>query len=765
MKKKKEKISKTDRAKRIDEYVQNWASDTSLNCDQPDYTKQIKDMVHKMLIDRENSIKNYVTKKTIEHSNMSIGEVSKTDNIYNKRREKALLNYLPIISKQYKTKYPNIAIERCIMHISTCMTDTYPDSAFVKDGKHTSDSIAMPIAVFILDALNKNDMLEEALNYLPDGEDILNDSDIPDDSDSVHTDNTIKRMMYLIKHRDDNNERHAFYNHTSATRVKTTQNNKNITTNRARMDKILSMMPKEIIENAQNKFKTKFFEYLEIFFKTCSEPWETITTTNIQISDTIKSIDDVTNKARQIRQKTETTFKKTIKDQIQKNKNILTLKSSSFDLNNIENIAHTIYDDNKRLYDLEDKHDELLNQIDSLTKTNKDAYTLYNNTIWTLLNSHDYNYKSDIQAINNEMHKFDIENPYEIIFGFFSLLDDNDDLPWLIELSCGLLDIAISYLPFLTPACTRLRKKIRETEYDTIIDITECKDDEYKDYSNLNNQLYKKRYTNFITHKIFKDDDVTEDELININTPQLISQICDIAIPRDMTFTNSKLVRILMKTGMSKKCAQMFSLLAETIKRLRIRNKKAIEEIKAQYGNNTTTELQNTIEKQAQQISELKTAAYNTKKELQNAQKETQSIKDNTKLEHDELIQLRELIYTLQNSNTETEITLDNNIQLPYTSKQKIIIYGGHESWRNSIKSLLLNVRFIEPNEKPNSNTIRNADIIWMQTNAMPHDNYYKIMDIARQYKIPVKYFKYASAEKCAYQFANDMESKITNDI
>ena len=129
----------------------------------------------------------------------------------------------------------------------------------------------------------------------------------------------------------------------------------------------------------------------------------------------------------------------------------------------------------------------------------------------------------------------------------------------------------------------------------------------------------------------------------------------------------------------------------------------------------------------------------NTKKELQNAQKEAQSIKDNTKLEHDELIQLRELVYTLQNSNTETEITLDNNIQLPYTSKQKIIIYGGHESWRNSIKSLLLNVRFIEPNEKPNSNTIRNADIIWMQTNAMPHDHYYKIMDIARQYKIPVR--------------------------
>ena len=63
-------------------------------------------------------------------------------------------------------------------------------------------------------------------------------------------------------------------------------------------------------------------------------------------------------------------------------------------------------------------------------------------------------------------------------------------------------------------------------------------------------------------------------------------------------------------------------------------------------------------------------------------------------------------------------------------------------------------VKIIEPNENPNINLIRNADAIWMQTNAMPHSYYGKIMDIARQRKIPIKYFTYGSAELCARQLA-----------
>ncbi|MGN1137498.1 MAG: hypothetical protein ACI4SF_14920, partial [Oscillospiraceae bacterium] len=76
--------------------------------------------------------------------------------------------------------------------------------------------------------------------------------------------------------------------------------------------------------------------------------------------------------------------------------------------------------------------------------------------------------------------------------------------------------------------------------------------------------------------------------------------------------------------------------------------------------------------------------------------------------------------------------------------------------WLKAIKPMLPNVKFIDPYTKPDANLIRHADVVWMQTNAMPHSFYGKIMEIVRQRKIPVKYFAYASADKCAKQLAED---------
>ena len=47
---------------------------------------------------------------------------------------------------------------------------------------------------------------------------------------------------------------------------------------------------------------------------------------------------------------------------------------------------------------------------------------------------------------------------------------------------------------------------------------------------------------------------------------------------------------------------------------------------------------------------------------------------------------------------------------------------------------------------------IKNADVLWLQTNAMPHSLYYKIIDRARNSNIRIKYFSFPSAKKCAVQ-------------
>ena len=121
-----------------------------------------------------------------------------------------------------------------------------------------------------------------------------------------------------------------------------------------------------------------------------------------------------------------------------------------------------------------------------------------------------------------------------------------------------------------------------------------------------------------------------------------------------------------------------------------------------------------------------------------------------------ELSELRTMIRESADSDEAAPVT----VSFPYTSSKRAVIFGGHDSWVKAIKPLLDNVRFISPSEQPNTGVIMNAGVVWIQTNALGHSSYYKIIDVIRKNDIKVCYFKYASAEKCAEQFAlEDMQS------
>lgn len=85
-----------------------------------------------------------------------------------------------------------------------------------------------------------------------------------------------------------------------------------------------------------------------------------------------------------------------------------------------------------------------------------------------------------------------------------------------------------------------------------------------------------------------------------------------------------------------------------------------------------------------------------------------------------------------------------------------LIVFGGHESWVREIRRKLPTVRFIDRSAVPNANMIRKADAIWVQTNAMCHSQYYKVVDEAKKNNIPIRYFSFASPNKCAEQFVQE---------
>ena len=55
---------------------------------------------------------------------------------------------------------------------------------------------------------------------------------------------------------------------------------------------------------------------------------------------------------------------------------------------------------------------------------------------------------------------------------------------------------------------------------------------------------------------------------------------------------------------------------------------------------------------------------------------------------------------------------------------------------------------------------IRNADEIWFQTNALSHKLYDAVTDCAAGHAIPIRYFRYASATKCAEQLIQAQRTK-----
>ena len=81
------------------------------------------------------------------------------------------------------------------------------------------------------------------------------------------------------------------------------------------------------------------------------------------------------------------------------------------------------------------------------------------------------------------------------------------------------------------------------------------------------------------------------------------------------------------------------------------------------------------------------------------------------------------------------------------------MVFGGHDSFLRAIKPMLNNVKFMELEQYGfDPNIVRNADVVWVQTNCISHSQYKNIVKIVRTAGVQLRYFGYASAEKCAEQ-------------
>ena len=95
----------------------------------------------------------------------------------------------------------------------------------------------------------------------------------------------------------------------------------------------------------------------------------------------------------------------------------------------------------------------------------------------------------------------------------------------------------------------------------------------------------------------------------------------------------------------------------------------------------------------------------------------------------------------------------ERKISYPYSTRKRTVIFGGHDTFLKAIKPMLPNVRFIDSSYMTFSpELVRNSDIVWVQTNCISHPMFWNVVKYAKQYGVQLRYFLYASAEKCADQ-------------
>lgn len=164
------------------------------------------------------------------------------------------------------------------------------------------------------------------------------------------------------------------------------------------------------------------------------------------------------------------------------------------------------------------------------------------------------------------------------------------------------------------------------------------------------------------------------------------------------------------------------------------------------------------VEELTRQIKEMRRALHDAERAAKQFQDRLLETERQARSDHDELVQLRDTLFRIKNDE-DLEEAAETGIKLPYQVRRRVLSFGGHDTWRNTIRPLLPGVRFFETDKLPDISALKAADVVWIQTNAMSHKFYYRIIETSRKNGIPVRYFGFASARKCAEQLAIDESS------
>lgn len=583
-------------------------------------------------------------------------------------------------------------------------------------------------AIWILDVLKAYGKIEDAVSLLPRDPSLLDTVEIEEFWDPCHSYDVIRGMVYVIEHRNDDcvgiksDEKPPFHRALLDDFTATgTQHQK--VPSRTTYEKIIDMIPDLDIEESVNNYEAAFDSCMERYYKFRYVSFS-------RIKDCVDEIDRSVQSHKKDKKPVSTTPFVPLAV-IPERDTVRQMSVREIGISgHVDKVSESQqWKDSIRL--LFDKYKKLESDADGLLAGSVSNFS------WTYQQWCD-NYDETYAPI---MIDFKILDPFELCFAYLYLLDTDSDLPWLAYPSSCILNLCSTMMPWIN-------------SHTNIV----CRYDNYADYRDMDFGSPYELSLEFSGDPVDAQDDDCLETDHRSSVAKAVFDITGCLLPRDLKVTDVFSNILEDYYGMDDKDAAA-KVMAYVSILYYVQNKTRFPDISRSLMKTISShlhqidELQKTVSDLKKQRDELNDSVHALQRDLKKAQEKSSSEEQKNRAALQELAELREIVYNMNQENAPDESSQKDtdDIVFPYHTNGKIVVFGGHDSWVKAIKPLLPDVRFV-PNGNPSVDLIRNADVVWIQANSLSHKVFYKIIDVVRANNIPIHYFSYSSAEKCARQ-------------
>ena len=370
-------------------------------------------------------------------------------------------------------------------------------------------------------------------------------------------------------------------------------------------------------------------------------------------------------------------------------------------------------------------------------------------------------YRTDF---SEKMTPLSIDNPYEICFALLWLIESGSDLPWLYGPCVGMMQEVADSLPWGVRRYDAMNDRAWRTDDDaSVIEYV------FIDSKREERTLPPMEMPDWYARKYVREGETpswywrdiehpdNNPHTRNLSLAQLLYQYTGCIMPRDLhryDMLELSLAAYGFEDADLSCLMHLFTALGYVRRQRRALNlddDPTPDKEEEPADQIPYEELCRRLQQAREENKHLRSALHDAERTTRDVKSELLAMRDTFQRENRELADLRDLIFNA-GEEEEEEPSLVRSV-FPYRVQHNTVVFGGHDSWYKAIREMLTgDIRFIAKDLVFDMNIIRNAEVIWIQTNALSHSQFYRIADAARQYHIPIRYFSWASAEKDAMQ-------------